>query len=288
MSQIRRIIIRPIKPVGRRVLRIDTKIFTESGYVTYIGDDGKVRTVTVDEFNKGKNITSPMPTIIIDDVSRHYTIEIDETLGDLSKTLTDQLEKFWYKHHNIKEYTGTVENPNLKSTYEFELLDENVIDEAYLKEDSILLDARSTFMAMDVIKQKQAAVLCGITISDKSHKRITREMASLKTGFICSSTDKANEFISHLDILNDKVVVNTYLAIEIGVVQEHQGVYTFVGQTIGRTKGECALFMKNNPSIYNQMVRDSRAKNPDINLDGDEKKVEASKGKGTKVLENAE
>jgi hypothetical protein len=288
MSQIRRIIIRPIQPIGKRVMRIDTKIFVETNKVTYIADNGKVQTVSIDDFNKSKNILPPMPTIIIDDVNRHHVIEIDESLEDLSKMLKDQLEKFWYKHHNIKEYTGTVNNPNLKSTYEFELLDENVIDDAYLSDDATILDARSTFMAMGETSQKQAAILCGIAITAKSHKRIVREMASLKVGFICQNTNSANEFMGHIDILSDKVILNTYLAIEVGVVALHQGVYTFMGQSIGRTKGECALFMKNNQSIYNQMVRDTRAKAPEINLDGEEKQGESKKPKGTKALEAVE
>lgn len=293
MSEIRKIIIRPIKPLGQRLLRIDTKTFTSDGKVIYIADNGKVQTVSRDEFNKGKNILTPMPTIMINEDNPQYVIEIDESLGELSKNLLNQLKEFWYKHHNIKEFTGSIPNENLKSNYEFELVDENVYDETCLQEDSAILESRNTFMAMDEIKQKQAAILCGIGVLNKRHQKVVREMASLKSGFICRSKRNAEEFMGHLDVLSDKVIVNTYFAIESKILVEHQGVFTYVGQTIGRTKGECALFMKNNPSIYNQMVRDTRAKSPEINLEGEQKEEKpkqnkAEKGKEIKVLEELE
>lgn len=279
---IRRIIIRPIEPLGRRVLNLDTKTFTEEGKVIYLADDGTVQTVTKEQFNKGKDIRPPKPTIRIDRFNMQHVIEIDESIGSLAESVKKQLENFWYKHHNVKELTGTKPNPNLKSTFEFELVDDEVYDRATIERDTVILDARSTFMAMDETKQKQAAILCGISVSNKSHKKVIREMASLLDGYICGSKERAEEFMGHLDVLNDKVIVNTYFGIELGVIANLSGVYTYVGQTIGRSKGECSLFMKNNMSIFNQLLKDIRAKQPDINFEGETAQEKESKRKGSK------
>lgn len=282
---IRRIIIRPVEPLGRRVLNLDTKTFNEKGEVIYLADNGTVQTVSKEKFNKGRDIIPPKPTIRIDRFNMQHVIEIDESLGELADSIKKQLENFWYKHHNVKEMTGTKPNPNLRSTFEFELVDDEVYDTATLERDNFILDARSTFMVLSETQQKQIAVLCGISVSEKSHKKVIREMASLLDGFICGSKQRAEEFNKQLELLNDKVIVNTFFGIETNVISNIDGIYTYVGQTIGRTKGEAALFMKSNASIYNQMVRDIRATNPEFNFEGEPEKE--TKKKSAKEVEAA-